>query len=459
MPSGARSKQGRLADGSYGNRSEAKARKVNIRFDLPRGIDGLAAYFSEFLEIAGGTRWWKRVDQIYREGQKSSYQAKIMSDHHWLELELSTQIGIWREHGRLLPEEVFPQSMAALLFAGMTAETHKHLTTTGRNNLLGRLRDGLKTDFAGLYLELDVARGLLDEGFDIEFPDFEGAATYDIRFQNGNIVGEVECKSLSADAGRKIHRKDFYRFIDALGPKVMDYAKNSTRAVLVVTLDDRMLPDVESQRALRTAASRVLTEANLTQLSGPNFVIEREPYERRLANTDFTEPKELYDACSKAFGPNCHASGVMSETGGCFVVVRSRREDDHSKPQLEALKKATSQLTGNHPGFIALQFEDIAPPDLALPHLRRRVAILANAVFHSKDSSHLAAVYHTAYGGLHPAGGLLAKPAFVFWNPRWDGSADGLPFRSGMSNSEFALKLGVDPGKTDPDDHMYGLGD
>ncbi len=335
VPSGARSKQGRLADGSYGNRSEAKARKVNMRFDLPRGIDGLAAYFSEFLEIAGGTRWWKRVDQIYREGQKSPYQAKIMSDHHWLELELSAQIGIWREHGRLLPEEVFPQSMAALLFAGMTAETHKHLTTTGRNNLLGRLRDGLKTDFAGLYLELDVARGLLDEGFDIEFPDFEGAATYDIRFQNGNIVGEVECKSLSADAGRKIHRKDFYRFIDALGPKVMDYAKNSTRAVLVVTLDDRMLPDVESQRALRTAASRVLTEANLTQLSGPNFVIEREPYERRLANTDFTEPKELYDACSKAFGPNCHASGVMSETGGCFVVVRSRREDDHSKPQLE----------------------------------------------------------------------------------------------------------------------------
>ena len=349
--------------------------------------------------------------------------------------------------------------MAALLFAGMTVETHKHLTTTGQKNLVGRLRDGLKANFAGPYLELQVALGLLDEGFDIEFPDLEGEATYDIRFQNGEIVGEVECKSLSADAGRKIHRKDFYRFIDAIGPRIMEYAKNSIRSVLVITLNDRMLPDVESQRVLRTATSRVLTEANLTQLSGPNFVVEREPYERRLANTDFIESKELYAACSKAFGPNCHAAGVMSETGGCLVVVRSRREDDPSKPQLEALKKATSQLTGNHPGFIALQFEDIEPPDLTLPHLRRRAAILANVVFHSNDSSHLAAVYHTAYGGLHSAGALLAKPAFVFWNPRWDRSTDGLPFRAGMSNSEFALRLGVDPGKTDPDDHMYGRGD
>lgn len=427
-----------------------------MRFDLPRTIDDLAAYLPAFLYLAGGPRWWKRVDQLYGDGKKSPYLAKIMSDHHWLELELSAQIAIWQDHGRLLAGEVFPRSMAALLFAGMIVEAHKQLGTAGRNNLQGRLRGALKTDFAGLYLELDVALGLIDQGFDVEFPDLERTAAYDIRFSNGDIVGEVECKSLSADAGRKIHRKDFYRLIDSLGPDLAKFAKNSSPAVLILTLDDRLSPDATSQHAIRTAASRVLAGANVTRFSGSDFQIELEPYERHLGRVNFTDPKELYSACSQTFGANCHVSGIMRESGGCLVVVRSHREDDHSKPQMEALKKAASQLSGEHPGFVALQFEDIEPPDLTLPHVRRRAAILANAVFHSKESSHLAAVYHTAYGGLHPAEGLLAKPAFVFWNPRWTGTADGLPFRDGMRNSEFALSLGVDPAKTDPDGYIYG---
>lgn len=427
-----------------------------MRFNLPRDIDDLAVYFSDFLKITGDTRWWKKVSQLDKVGQQSIYQAKIISDYHWLELELSAQISIWRNHGRLLPQEVIPRSMAALLFSGMTVEVHKRLTTAGRRSLAGRLRDGVKTNFAGLFFELEVALGLLDEGFDIEFPEFEGAATYDIRFQNGDIVGEVECKSISADAGRKIHRKDFYRFIDALAPNIRERTKDSTRTVLVVTLDDRMLPDVESQSVLRTVASRVLIEPDLMQLTGPDFVVGWEPFERRLSNADFTNPKELYARCSRAFGPNCHVSGLTSEKGGCLVVVRSRRADDPSKPHLEALKKAISQLSGNHPGFIAVQFEDIEAPDLTLPHLRRRAAILANPIFYSDEGSHLAAIYHTAYGRLHPAGDHLAKPAFVFWNPRWNGSDDGLPFRTGLSNSEFALSLGVEPKKTDPDDYKYG---
>ena len=427
-----------------------------MHFNLPRTIDDLATCFPEFIDICGGARWRNRVDHLYNEGNRSPFQARIMSDHHWLELELSTQITIWQEHGRLLPGEVFPRSMAALLFAGMVVETHKRLVRAGRNNLLGRVRDALKKGFAGLYLELDVALGLMDQGYDVEFPDLEGMGAYDLRFGNRSIIGEVECKSLSADAGRKIHRKDFYRFIDALKIGIADCMKNSSRTVLTITLDDRLSPDTASQRALRTAALRVLKEDRVTKCIGANFQIEREPYEQRFARVNFADSKELYAACSDLFGANCHASGAMNEIGGCLVVVRSRQEDDHSKPQLEALKKATSQLSGDHPGFIALQFEEIEPPDLTLPHVKRRAAILANAVFHSKESSHLAAVYHTAYGGLHPAEGLLAKPAFVCWNPRWTGTADGLPFRAGITNSEFALCLGVDPAKTDPDDYIYG---
>ena len=53
-----------------------------------------------------------------------------------------------------------------------------------------------------------------------------------------------------------------------------------------------------------------------------------------------------------------------------------------------ALKKATSQLSGTVPGFIAVQHEEVTPQDLAKPPLRRKAAILAMALFHAEAKPH-----------------------------------------------------------------------
>ncbi len=419
-----------------------------MRFNPPSNIDELAERLEDFLAIAGGARWWKRVDQLSEEGRQSPFLAKIMADHHWLELELSTQMSLLQDKGHLRRDEVLLESMAALMFAGMTVETHRRLTDRGQKNLEGRLRDALNTGFAGLYLELDTARGLLDEGFDVEFPDLEQDASYDIRFHRTGTVGELECKSLSADAGRKIHRRDFYRLMHALAPLLSSYAEGSQRTILLITFTDRMAGSDEKRNVLVASAARALDAPVGAELNDDGFTIARRPYEE-LADTMILDRGALYAACSEVYGPNCHVAGAMTEECGCLVICRSSREDDHSKPQLLALKKAASQLTGDNPAFVAIQFEDIAPADLALSHVRRSAALLANYVFHSRP--HLAAVHHTAYGGLHASGGELGKPAFVVWNSRYSDSADGLPFRKGPSNIEFARMLGVDPARSDPD--------
>jgi hypothetical protein len=157
---------------------------------------------------------------------------------------------------------------------------------------------------------------------------------------------------------------------------------------------------------------------------------------------------------------NCHAAGGFSEDTGCMVVMRSAREDDHSKPQLQALKAAASQLSGSRPGIIAIQYEDIEARDLTLPHLRRRATLLDNVVFHDADKRfpHVAGIFHCAFGGLTSYGGAIHKPAFMSWNPLWKGPLDEMPFREGLVNSELARRLEVDPSETDPDDHLYGAG-
>jgi hypothetical protein len=151
-------------------------------------------------------------------------------------------------------------------------------------------------------------------------------------------------------------------------------------------------------------------------------------------------------------GGNCHLAGPISGNGGCLIVVRSKREDDPSRAQLDALKKAASQLSGTVPGFIAVQHEEVGPQDLAKRPLRRKAAILARALFIAEAGKTIAAIHHSAYDGFHSAHGIIARPAFVFWNPNFTVSPAGFPFASGMPNSDFAWLLDLDPADAEPND-------
>lgn len=425
-----------------------------MRFDVPRELEGLAASIPGFLSLVDAHQWRRRVDQLARDCRRTPFLQKIVADYHWLEMELDMQMAILREHGRLIPQEITSQSMAALQFAATTVEVAQRLDPAGNTNLRGRLRDSIRSGFAGLYLEMDTTLSLLDHGFHVQLPDLGGLASYDLLFQNDAAEGEVECKSVSADAGRKIHRRDFYRFADGLTSALIERMRRPGRDVLLITLDDRLDPATAAQAALRSAVLSLLEQVTLAAAPGSGFLIERLSYDEALPGQSFSDSSTLHSACKRAFGHNCHATGLMDEKAGSLIVMRSRREDDHSKPQLEALKKAASQLSAHRPGFIAVQYEDVQPQDLTLPHLRERAAILANALFCSANSEHLVAVHHSAYDGLHLSGSTYGKAAFVVWNPRWQGPTDSLPFRTGISDSDFAAALGLDAGASDSDNDL-----
>lgn len=431
-------------------------RLPDTQFSVSSDLGQLGQYLPAFLEITGEGLWWKRVDYLADQGQQSPFQAKIVLDYHWLELELSHQAEVLKYHGTLIPRELTPQSMASLLFARTVVEVAKRLTRHGMTSLSGRLRDALKTSFAGLYLELDMAAALFDEGFDVTFSDLEGRANFDLMFEKGATTGEMECKSLSADAGRKIHRRDFYRFVDALNSAIEPQKKVNTTGILVITLEDRLLPATKFTERLKLDACRLYSDPNLGELAESGYRIEWQPLRAHHLKTFTEEPRIAYPKLCQEFGNSCHVSGVMYESSDLFVVMRSSKEDDHTKPALDALKKAAKQLSGMRAGIIALQYEDLEPQDLLLPHLRRDIALLDNYVFQTSSNSQLAALYHCAYNGLHLSQHGIGKPAFVFWNPAGPKSSADFPFQTGISNSELARALGVDPATVDPDGHDYG---
>lgn len=321
---------------------------------------------ARFVNLAGRPAWTKRLAHLRRELESSPFRAKLAVDYNWLELSLADQLentgtAADQPHHGSAPVTP-PEVLAARHFAETVVHIHGELTPKGQRRLKGRLRDGLqsKTGFSSIYLELDVARRLLDAGYSVEFSDMDCTARYDLRFRRGAAEGEVECKSLSADAGRKIHRHDFYRFMDAIGSELAERLSAPAREAIVVTLCGRLPSDETHQAELRSATRRVLRQSDLQTLRGSFFSISREDCSVRLqGESPPGSERELYERYRLAYGDNCHVSGAVLDDRSCIIVMRSQDEDDHSAPQLEAIRKAASQFSGTRPAFIAVQYDDL----------------------------------------------------------------------------------------------------
>lgn len=410
-----------------------------MRLQLRRDIGSLRSAAVSFIGLVDTSRWSQRLEQFFHDYEASPALGKIIGDYYWIELELHQFLTSKSPVNSL-------DTLAALLFAQTVTEVHSALSADGRRVLEGRLADALnsRTGFAPLYIEMDVARMIIDAEFEIEFTDMEGLGQYDLRFWNHDVEGEVECKSISVDAGRKIHRTDFYRFVDYLTPSLCRRAESNAKEVIVVSLNDRLPTDLKLQKDLRESCVRIVSDPSLSRYSGSFFSIEREPLLQRLENAPLNSMDEFHKCCKRAYGPASHIYGPLADDRACLIVVRSLQDDDTSAPQHEALKKAASQLTGTKPGFIAIQYEDIKPEDLLLPHLRHRAGILSYYLFINRQQPHICSTFFTCYGVCSSKSGM-GTPAFAIPNPQARYRIAGEtypPFAAQVSDEEFARIVG-----------------
>src|SRR5882672_7207838 len=180
-------------------------------FRVPLNLSNLGQHIPTFVQLMGRAKWERREDWVVGQARGSPYESKIAQSYHWLELELARLRQRRKVLGRLWAKDEGAQTYPALNFAAMVVEVHSRLSRRGKTNLEGRLRDALQADvgFAPLFIEFSIASRLMVNGFDVVFPDLEGVGSVDLLFKQNSVEGEIECKSLSADAGRKIHPKAF----------------------------------------------------------------------------------------------------------------------------------------------------------------------------------------------------------------------------------------------------------
>lgn len=389
-----------------------------MRFSLPTKPEALASYLPEFMALVGVERWTKRADQLADEMERSPHLHKIVLDYHWLEMNVCHQWQMFTQEQRLGLKALPELHLATLHFAATTVEVYKRLKEKGKRVLSGRIFDALKAEngFAALYLELSLAQRLLTWGFDIELPDMEGTGQFDLLISQGSFSAEVECKSQSADAGRQIHRKHFYRLMDLL-QRSSNPVHQGRREIVVVTLTGRLSADLAQQSLLADAIKGLIDSDVISAAKGNGFKLHKVRFEDVPAvDGCLHDPKALALELNAAFGNNLHAAGWGNPDNAHLLVMRSTKEDDPSYVALEAMRKGASQLSKSRPSFIALQEHGMDPTDLFLPQVQRRMQILSNALFHHYKARHVNAVYVTGYAAVLNDQHTLRTPGFATVN-------------------------------------------
>jgi hypothetical protein len=259
--------------------------------------------------------------------------------------------------------------------------------------------------------------------------------------RRNDIVCEVECKSISSDAGRKIHRKDFYRFMVTVTPQIEKRANTAnTDDVIVITVSNRFPAGTAEHRELHAAVTGILTRGLEGPINGSYFSVHHDAYSAQFGSMKVSNDREFYARCRVAYGDDCHVFGGTGSGGTCLLVMRSEREDDHSRPLLKAMGQAVTQLSGASAGFICVQFDDIAASDLTTAHFRRRMGLLSQYVLRKPGAAHVAATYFTGYSiatSITPND--VGNAAVCFWNPKSPHfNSPGMPFRGHISDTTFS---------------------
>lgn len=408
-----------------------------MRLPLYNDIGRLQAYLPRFVAMIGVKAWDKRATALLQQARGTAFQGYIVERYHWLELELA-YLRRWRQKaGGLSPRMESAASTSALRFAAACVEIDARLNARGRAELRGRLRDALKSNcgFAPLYLEVLHAAALSSHGFEVDLPDLEKRARYYVEGERNGIAFAIECKHITADAGRRIHQKDFYRIVHELFDTLMPPGSGQAiPAIILVTLDDRLPAADAARRELVDIVRQIVAGPIETRIRGGFFEVAKLSYAANFGLVPITDRTVFHERTKELFGADCHAVTTADRYAGLTIVMRSLIGDDHTKPQLDALKAAARQLPTDKATFVALQFDDLDFSELLFPHVAERLQLVANYFFATRESAHIGAAVFSAYRPsmrIDPVNEW--NPLVVCWNPalneQWKA---GLPFQSAI---------------------------
>ena len=259
-------------------------------------------------------------------------------------------------------------------FVAAVVRAHAILSERGKARLAGAIRSALEKEagLGPLAFEMKMAVHLMSRGFDVEYHDLESGGGYDFLARREAVEFEVECKHVSADIGRQIHRRKIYDLGRLLHP-VLSRALDETPGgrFLRVTLPGRLTTNRMQQEAIAGQVGGILSGARanvddpVCAVSMREFSLQASPFSEERGRSLNMSGVEEY--VRSAFGLEQAHILANWRPGHAAVVVyfQSRKADRVLDELFKHLKdNLKRQFSGELPAFLCVHLADLTREQL-----------------------------------------------------------------------------------------------
>lgn len=408
----------------------------------------IPSIFEQFSELIGSQHWKKRTDLIKAEIKGNRLLREYLIQENEIAFSLQTSTELAKKFGRF-PVHQFDCSFLypCMAFAAQILSITEASGNTQKTQLVRRIHGALKNpdDMRALRLELIAATHFLRRGLEVQWPEMSGGGTMDLVIPELGPRGlEIECKSISEDKGRKIHKREALDFFALVAPELNDLGKGLRSGVVaVLTLDGRMPGNFAARRDLaQSVVRKVLAGASNCQLDSANLRIhEFDPDLLGDVGKDGLPviTRDRIDSITSTTNQQALIVGRKS-SGAIVLVLQSAQDDSLLTYAFDTLSRSASkQLSKERAGMFLVGLEGLEAESLLelakqdstgnLPPTALRMRV--SEFLASQGRDHIVGVSFISKGASLPATGGMTYSggsAYVFpkresplWHPDFAG--------------------------------------
>jgi hypothetical protein len=378
-----------------------------MQFDIEVRVRDFSSVLSQFVSIAGWSRWKARLAELDEVYQRSPVTQSYLRERHALEFELSRLRQRRQTTGRLAKRVESTEFYRLASMATATVAVHRQLSATGKNRLRGMLLKALNSDFRAIEHEVHIATHLVSRGFDVRPTDMEGEARFDYLANNGDREVEIECKSVGYDLGRKVHLGDFNALAERLYPICKAYVDQRLESKLIVlSLRQRLNTNDNLFSRVSSYVNEVL-ERRRDYVEDAELLLECSPYHPRILPP---EGDTLRQEIEKLLGTHqFHVFVSGNSVAAVVFVARSQRPDQVLSYMFKQMKGAASQFTRTRPAIVCVQVEGVYPDEWHELATGSSLQVMTDRYLRSKNRSHVHTVVYNSTGWLERRGPVVTE--------------------------------------------------
>lgn len=328
--------------------------------------------FARFKDVIDERYWLKRMVLIKDAIRGHQFLKEYLTEENSIAFALAQCSALVDKYGRIPLHETENRALyPAITLAAQVLSIMEHSPKIEAKKLIQRMRGAFKNpdDMRAIQLEIRSATHFVIRGHSIKWPEMEGFGRFDLLVENLGSNGlEVECKSISEDTGRKIHRREALEFHRLVESELQALSRNIQTGITVVLTVPSRLPSLykQKQKLAKHITDSVLSAQSMVLEDGSDIRVSS--FDMATLGVIWSEgepviPREAIDQITAT--KNRELMILGNKKGAIIFVLQSQQDDTLLQRVLDTVSaSARSQVSKNRPALFLVGLHGIETESL-----------------------------------------------------------------------------------------------